>query len=60
MNKFLDGTVPLTIGAPDDIDDSLTETDIDTFQETGMPLQNGDFVFNYKKSLNTRVADTVS
>jgi len=38
MNKFLDGVVPLTIGAPDDIDDSLTETDIDTFQETGMPL----------------------
>ena len=60
MNKFLDGAVPLTIGAPDDIDDSLTETDIDTFQETGMPLQNGDFVFNYKKSLNTIVADTVA
>ena len=38
MNKFLDDAVPLTIGAPDDIDDSLTETDIDTFQETGMPL----------------------
>ena len=60
MNKFLDGVVPLTIGAPDDIDDSLTETDIDTFQETGMPLQNGGFVFNYKKSLNTIVADTVA
>jgi len=38
MNKFLDGAVPLTIGSPDDIDDSLTEMDIDTFQETGMPL----------------------
>ena len=59
MNKFLDGVVPLTIGVPDDIDDSLTEMDINTFQETGMPLQNGDFVFNYKKSLNTIVADTV-
>ena len=30
-NNFLDGVVPLTIGAPNDIDDSLTETDIDTF-----------------------------
>jgi len=60
MNKFLDGVVPLTIGAPDDIDDSLTETDIDTFQETGMALYNGGFVFNYKKSLNTIVADTVA
>ena len=60
MNKFLDGVVPLTIGAPDDIDDSLTETDIDTFQEMGMPLQNGGFVFNYKKSLNTIVADTIA
>jgi len=38
MNKFLDGDVPSTIRAPDDIDDSLTETDIDIFQETGMPL----------------------
>jgi len=38
MNKFLDGAVPLTIRAPDDIDDSLTETDIDTFQETNIPL----------------------
>jgi len=38
MNKFLDGVVPLTIGVPDDIDDSLTEMDINTFQETGMPL----------------------
>ena len=38
MNKFLDGAVPLTIGAPDDIDNSLTKTDIDTFRETGMPL----------------------
>ena len=60
MNKFLDGAVPLTIGAPNDIDDSLTETDIDTFQETGMPLQNSGFVFNYKKSLNTIIADTVA
>ena len=60
MNKFLDGAVPLTIGAPDDIDNSLTKTDIDTFRETGMPLQNGCFVFNYKKSLNTIVADTVA
>ena len=60
INKFLDGVVPLTIRAPDDIDDSLTETDIDTFQETGMALYNGGFVFNYKNSLNTIVADTVA
>jgi hypothetical protein len=38
MNKFLDGAVPLTIGAPDDIDEGLTDTDIDTFQETGTSL----------------------
>ena len=60
INKFLDGPVPLSIGVPGDIDDGLTETDINTVHGMDMPLQNCGFVFNYKHSLNTRVADTVA
>ena len=59
INKFLDGPVPLSTGVPGDIDDGLTEM-ATLFMKMGTPLQNHGFVFNYKKSLNTRVADTVS
>ena len=46
INKFLDGPVPLSTGVPGDIDDGLTETDINTVHEMGSTLQNRGFVFN--------------
>ena len=53
INKFLDGSIPLSIEGNEespplgDIDDSLTETDINIVHETGTPLQNRGFIFNY-------------
>ena len=53
INKILDSLIALIIGGneeslpPGDIDDSLTETDINTIHETGTPLQNCGFVFSY-------------
>ena len=53
INKILDGPIPLSIGGNKespplgDIDNSLTGMDINTVHETGTPLQNRGFIFNY-------------
>ena len=65
INKILDGPIPLSIGGnkesppPSDIDNNLIEMDINTVHEMGTSLQNRGFVFNYKRSLNTIIADIV-